>query len=238
MDKETQNIYLGTHQNLNLKNLNTSQLPFQGPQIPQIIQYTEVYPYDEPGLYHAFGVLCFATATLLLGISIWNGYDNGKLLTVFGFFIGGLGQLICGIVCYKYRYYIDGSVYFYFALNWTITACYDIFPIIGWMEPLNHREYGFHNLMGCFFTFVFFLQNLGAPSILTKISYTTTFLGFVFSTIGSFANSTAVLKIGGIFNIITAALAYYSAAAMTINRRYKKVWIPVLDGNSFGYKID
>jgi len=235
MDKEAQNTYLGTLQNFNLKNLDTSQNPMQSKPIKQ---YTETIPYDEPGLYHGLGVFCFATATLLLGISIWNGFHNGKLLTVFGFFIGGMGQLICGIMCYKYKYYIDGTVYFYFALNWSITTCYDIFSTIGWMEPLNHREYGFHNLMGCFFTFVFFLQNLGAPSKITRVSFTTTFIGFIFSTIGSFTDSTTLTKIGGIFNIITAALAYYSALAMTINQRYKKVWIPALDGKKFGYKIE
>lgn len=235
MDKEKEIIYYGTHHNLNLPKLDNSQIQFHN-QPTKII--TENAPYDEPGLYHGFGVICFATATLLLGISILNGFHNGKLLTVFGFFIGGLGQLICGILCYKYKYYIDGSVYFYFALNWTISACYDIFPIIGWMQPLNHREYGFHNLMGCLFTFVFFLQNLGAPSKLTKISFGTTFLGFIFSTIGSFADSTSITKIGGVFNIITAVIAYYSALAMIINYRYKKVWMPVLDGKSYGYKIE
>ena len=235
MDKEAQNTYLGTHQKFNLNNLNTSQNPLQnGP----IKQYTETVPYDEPGLYNGLGVLCFATASLLLGISIWNGYHNWKLLTIFGFFIGGLGQLICGIMCYKYKYYIDGTVYFYFALNWSITTCYDIFPILGWMEPLGGREYGFHNLMGCLFTLVFFLQNLGAPSKITRVSFTTTFISFILSTIGSFTDSTALKKIGGIFSIITAVLAYYSAVAMTINQRYKKVWMPALDGKNFGHKID
>ena len=193
--------------------------------------------HDEPGLYHALGVFCFATASLLLGISIWNGYQNGKLLTVFGFFIGGLGQLVSGIVCYKYRYYIDGTVYFYFALNWTISTCYDLFPVWGWMQPLNNREYGFHNLMGCLFTFVFFVQNLGAPSIIIRISFTTTFLGFVCSTIGSFLDSNGFRKIGGIFNIITSILAYYSAFGMTVNERYKKVYIPVCDGKNCGQDL-
>ena len=232
MDQETTNIHLSTLHNLKLNNDDFNLRP----QPMNIVNKN--IPYDEPGLYHGLGLICFATATLLLGISIWKGYHNGKLLTIFGFFIGGLGQLITGFYCFKYHYYIDGTVYFYFALNWTITACYDLFPVWGWMEPLNGREYGFHNLMGCLFTFIFFLQNLGAPSILVRISYGTTFLGFVFSTIGSFTGSNAVLKIGGIFNIITAVIAYYSWFAMVINTRYKKVWIPVLDGKKFGKKID
>lgn len=225
------NIYLNNNHNFNLKNIEV-------PQSQPIELKNKNIPHDEPGLYHGIGIICFATATLLLGISIWNGYHNGKLLTIFGFFIGGLGQFICGILCYKYKYYIDGTVYFYFTFNWAITTCYDLFPRFGWMDPLNGREYGFHNLMGCLFTLIFFLQNLGAPSYLTRISFTTTFVGFVFSTIGNFTNKTAIIKIGGIFNIITAALAYYSGFSMTINERYKKVWIPVLDGKKFGQKLD
>ena len=233
MDQDTQNAYSNTHQNFNLNNLNNSQIMKKPNE-----KNKENIPHDEPGLYHELGIVCFATATFLLGISSWNAYHNGKLLTVFGFFIGGLGQFVCGILCYKYNYYIDGAVYFYFALNWSITTCYDLFPIWGWMAPLNGKEYGYHNLCGCFFTIIFCLQNLGAPSIITRISFTTTFLGFLFGTIGSFAESTGLMKTAGIFQIITAALAYYSAFGMTINERYKKVWIPVLDGKSFGQKLN
>ena len=178
-------------------------------------------PYDEPGHYHDIGVLCFSTATLLLGISIWNGFKNGKLLTIFGFFIGGLGQLVSGFYCYKFHYYIDGTVYFFFALNWGITTCYDFFPIWGWMEPLTSKEYGYHFLMGCFFTLIFMLQNWGSPSYFIKISFTTTFLGFVYSTIGNFCENKALLKIGGILNIITAALAYISIFINILSERYK-----------------
>lgn len=232
MEQETQNIYSTTHQGLNLQNLNKSQIKKTSNNI-----INENFPHDEPGLYHGIGTLSFANATFLLGISSFNAYHNGKLLTVFGFFIGGLGQLISGIMCYKNKYYIDGTVYFYFTLNWSISTCYDLFPVWGWMEPLNGKEYGYHNLCGCFFTLVFCLQNLGAPSILTRISFTTTFLGFLFGTIGSFKNSTGLMKTAGVFQIITAFLAYYSVFAMTINERYKKVWMPVLDGKGFLEKL-
>ena len=227
MNQDSTNVYLPSNLNFDLSKLPVPQTTSSPPP-----------PHDEPGLYHGLGVLCFATATLLLGISIWNGYHNGKLLTIFGFFIGGLGQFICGIMCFKYNYYIDGGVYFYFALNWSITTCYDLFPIFGWMEPLNNKEFGFHNLMGCLFTLIFFIQNLGAPSKITAVSYSTTFIGFVFSTIGNFVDRKAIIKIGGVFNIITAALAYYSVFGMIINERYKRVYVPVLDGKKFLGKLD
>lgn len=234
MNQDNSNLYFKTQNELNLKQ-SVSQNPTTSINLNQSTPQVE---HDEPGLYHGLGTISFATATLLLGISNWDGYDNKKLLTIYGFFIGGLGQYICGILCYKYKYYIDGTVYFYFALNWSISACYDLFPLWGWMEPLGKKEWGYQNLMGCFFTLVFCLQNLGAPSILTRISFTTTFLGFVSSTISGFTGNVEMRKVAGIFNIITAALAYYSAFAMTINERYKKIWMPVMDGKKFGLKLD
>ena len=105
------------------------------------------------------------------------------------------------------------------------------------MDSLNGTEYGFLNLMGCLFTFVFFIQNLKAPSPLTALSFCTTFLGFIFSTIGNFTITRSVVKIGGMFNIITATLAYYTTFAMVINERFKKVYVPVLDGKQLGQKL-
>ena len=72
-------------------------------------------PYDEePLLFHGIGMISFATVTILLAIRQWNGFPNQKLLTIFGFVIGGCGQFITAIMCYKNKYYIDGTCYFYF----------------------------------------------------------------------------------------------------------------------------
>ena len=40
------------------------------------------------------------------------------------------------------------------------------------------------------------------------------------------------------FNIVTAALAYYTTFAMVINERFKRVYVPVLDGKQLGQKLD
>ena len=61
------------------------------------------------------------------------------------------------------------NIYFFFAINWFANACYDLFPIWGWMEPLNHTEYGVHNLMGTLFIIVFFTQMLFGNSYLLKV---------------------------------------------------------------------
>jgi succinate-acetate transporter protein len=106
------------------------------------------------------------------------------------------------------------------------------------MEPLNHTEYGVHNLMGTLFIIVFFTQTLFGNSHLLKVLFVIILGGFIFSTIGQFADSTAVKKIAGIFNFITALIAYYDGFGMIINQKRRQITMPLFDGKAIGQKLD
>ncbi len=58
------------------------------------------------------------------------------------------------------------------------------------------------------------------------------------STIGCFADSTGVKKAAGIFNFITALIAYYDGFAMIINQKRNKITMPLFDGKAIGQKLD
>ena len=193
--------------------------------------------YDEPLIYFAFGNIAFATATFLLGLINFYNY-NPFFLTIFGFWFPGWGQVITAVMAYKFKYYMDGNIYFFFAINWFCNFCYDLFPRWGWMEPLNHTEYGVHNLMCTMFIIVFFTQNLFGQSHLLKVLFTFILLGFILSTIGNFADSTGVKKTGGIVNFITALIAYYDGFGMIINQKRNKITMPLFDGKKIGEKLD
>ena len=193
--------------------------------------------YDEPFIYFAFGNICFSTATFLLGLINFYSF-NPIFLTIFGFWFPGWGQVVTAIMAYKFKYYCDGNIYFFFAINWFANFCYDLFPKWGWMEPLNHTEYGVHNLMCTLFVIVFFLQNIFGKSQLLKVLFFFILGGFILSTIGCFADSTGVKKAAGIFNFITALIAYYDGFAMIINQKRNKITMPVFDGKAIGQKLD
>ena len=193
--------------------------------------------YDEPFIYFAFGNICFATATFLLGLINFYSF-NPIFLTIFGFWFPGWCQVVTAIMAYKFKYYCDGNIYFFFAINWLANFCYDLFPKWGWMEPLNHTEYGVHNLMCTLFVIVFFLQNIFGKSQLLKVLSFFIVGGFILSTIGCFADSTGVKKAAGIFNFITALIAYYDGFAMIINQKRNKITMPLFDGKAIGQKLD
>ena len=193
--------------------------------------------YDEPFIYFAFGNICFATATFLLGLI--NFYHcNPLFLTIYGFWFPGIGQIITAFKAYQFKYYMDGNISLFFAISWFANACYILFPIWGWMKPLNHIEDGIYNLMETFFVIIFFIQNLFGTSNLSKVSYTSILLGFIFSTIGQFADNSVIKKIAGIFNFITAFIAYYVGFGMIINQKRMKVTIPLFDGKKIGQKMN
>ena len=193
--------------------------------------------YDEPFIYLAFGNICFATATFLLGLINFYHY-NSLFLTIYGFWFPGIGQIITAVRAYQFNYYMDGNISLFFAISWFANACYDLFPIWGWMEPLNHIEYGIYNLMETFFVIIFFAQNLFGNSNLSKVLFTIILLGFIFSTIGQFADNSRIKKIAGIFNFITAFIAYYDGFGMIINQKRQKVTIPLFDGKKIGQKMN
>ena len=191
----------------------------------------------ELSIYFAFGSLCFSTAVFLLGLINFYNY-NPLMLSIYGFIFPGCGQILTSIKAYQFKHYIDGNVYFFFALNWFANFFYELFPKFGWIEPLNNIEYGIHNLMATLFVFVFFIQNLFGDSNLLKVFFFFTFNGFLLSTIGYFIDSITVKKLSGIFNFITAAIGYYYGYGIIINQKKHKNFFPFLAEKRIGPKLN
>ena len=213
----------------NASKINTSETKKDKPK-------TKIYK-NEICLYHILANISFATGTFLLGLPIFYDY-NPKMLSIFGFFLPGWGQIIAAIMAYKCKHYNNGNVFFFFGLSWFINACYDFFPEWGWMEPLNDIDYAIYNLMCTLFVLIFFVQSLFDNSYLNKISNFFILGGYIFSTIGNFASNKGLKKCAGIFNIITSFIAYYNGFANVINSKRNRITFPLFDGKTIGQKIN
>jgi succinate-acetate transporter protein len=193
--------------------------------------------YDEPFLFFALSNIAFSAGTFLLGLINFYSY-NPLFLTIFGFWFPGWGQALGGIMSYKIKYYMDGNIYFFFAINWFCNFCYDLFPIWGWMRPLNHIEYGLHNLVSTLFLIAFLIQNLLGKSHLSKVISFFNLLGFIFTTIGNFTDSITTKKLSGIVNFIISPIAYYNGIALIINQKRNRITFPLFDGKVIGDKLN
>ena len=193
--------------------------------------------YDEPFLFFALSNIAFSAGTFLLGLINFYSY-NPLFLTIFGFWFPGWGQALGGIMSYKIKYYMDGNIYFFFAINWFCNFCYDLFPIWGWMRPLNHIEYGLHNLVSTLFLIAFLIQNLLGKSNLSKVISFFNLLGFIFATIGNFTDNITTKKLSGIVNFIISPIAYYNGIALIINQKRNRITFPLFDGKVIGDKLN
>ena len=193
--------------------------------------------YDEPFLFFALSNIAFSAGTFLLGLINFYSY-NPLFLTIFGFWFPGWGQALGGIMSYKIKYYMDGNIYFFFAINWFCNFCYDLFPIWGWMRPLNHIEYGLHNLVSTLFLIAFLIQNLLGKSNLSKVISFFNLLGFIFTTIGNFTDNITTKKLSGIVNFIISPIAYYNGIALIINQKRNRITFPLFDGKVIGDKLN
>lgn len=191
---------------------------------PKIIPY-----YDEPGIYQTIGLVAYATTTFLYAVRIFDGFEIQLVLTVWGFFIGGLAELISGLYCFKFNHYIDGDTHLFFAFYWGVMSSLDIFVWVGWMVPLNEKEYGFLFLMCCFFNVLFFLHNICDKALINALMYSTNFLGYFFSCLGYFIEKKGVVKTGGVFFFISSFFGYYKGFAIDVNVKYKRTILPMFD---------
>ena len=196
-----------------------------------------IKPEEAPLTFWVLGNIAFATSCFLSGLRCFYSY-NPIFLSIFGFWLPGWGQIIIGIMAYKFKLYLDGNTYFFFGINWIVCSCYDLFPVWGWMKPLTHIEYGLHNLMCVMFIIVFFIQNLFGNSKLLIALNSSILLCFLLCTIGDFANNKIVHKISGIFNFTTAFISYYNVLAMVINNKRNRITLPLFDGTHIGQLLD
>lgn len=191
--------------------------------------------FDEPKVYQTIGLVGFATSYFIFAVYIFNGFQNKFILTIWGFFIGGLTNLISGLYCFKYNYYIDGACHLFFSLNWGIMSILDLFLWLKWMEPFTSKEYGFYYLMCCFFSFLFFLQYIYDKSKINTILYAFHFFGYLFCCIGSFNEKEGIIKTGAICFFINAFFGYYKGFAIDVNTKYKRLILPFLDEDWLKY---
>ncbi|PVU99794.1 hypothetical protein BB560_004063 [Smittium megazygosporum] len=170
------------------------------------------------------GLICFAFVVFqscILNLYYFYGKNAHSVSPMSGqaFFVGGLGQVIAGIMCYYQNDIFHASAFTSFGLNWMgrgLTGyIYDISFIFNGTTKVLARtsptEAGIVTLTWSFWVIVLFLSKFR--------SNLSTFLMLLFlnihvhtETIGVWLDNRAVIIISAITGIITASLALYNGS--------------------------
>jgi len=164
------------------------------------------------------GLAGFALTTFLL--SVHNaGWDRGTGLDWLGYALayGGFVQLCAGMWEFKNRNVFGATAFSSYGGFWIGLAL--------WVElAAGHAKTAAQAnndlgwiLLGFFiFTTYMWLWSAAANLVLFSV-FTILEVTFLVLFIGNFANSTGLVKLGGVLGVITAALAWYASAAGVIN---------------------
>ncbi len=173
-------------------------------------------PVANPG---PLGLLGFGMTTILLNVHNAGITELTIVIVAMGFALGGLAQIIAGIMEFK-----AGNTFG--ATAFTAYGCFWWSLIIIWALPTSVAgadkfSMGVYLLLWGIFTLGMFVGALTHNTI-TKVVFGSLTLLFFLLAIGDFTHNPTITVIAGVVGIFCGASAMYSAIGQVVNNEHKK----------------
>ena len=169
------------------------------------------------------GLLGFGMTTILLNLHNANIINLTIVIIAMGVALGGLAQIIAGIVEFKLGNTFGGTAFTAYGLFW-------ISLVLIWTNKDNPvqdpKSMGFYLLLWGVFTIFMFIGTLKHNTI-SKIVFGSLALLFVLLAIGDFTENNTITKIAGYVGIICGLSAIYNAVGQIVNEEFGKKILPL-----------
>ena len=181
----------------------------------------------DPG---ALGLGAFALTTFILSVvnaGLLNVGVESIVLSV-AFFYGGAAQLLAGMWEFRKGNTFGATAFTSYAAFWLAYWGIGRFFVPGRGTTLNDVNHA----VGVFLlAWTIFTVYMCIAAMRTNMAVFCVFvvlaLTFLALTIGKFADSSSVTKLGGWLGLLTAVLAWYASFAVVTNETWKRVVLPV-----------
>lgn len=179
------------------------------------------------------GLTCFGLTTLLLNLHNVGLFKMDAFILGMGFFVGGLAQVIAGVLEFKKANTFGMTAFTAYGTFWIALA----FAVI--MKPLLLTRVGLEEsskglawflFVWGVFTLFMTVGTFRINKVLQFIFITLTALFFMLA-IGTGWDLSGLLKAAGVVGIFTGAAALYLAMAENINEVYGKTVLPIWPEN-------
>lgn len=170
------------------------------------------------------GLCGFALTTWLLSL-INNGTFGGEnigLVLAMGFAFGGTAQMIAGIFEFSKGNTFGFTAFTSYGAFWWSFALFKVF----FSEGVEAAFLGWYLSAWGTFTLMMFIASLTKPRALQAVFLSLT-ITFYLLAIGDFTHNVTITHIAGNFGLLTAALAFYLAAAEMINESFGRTVLPI-----------
>lgn len=187
------------------------------------------------------GLTCFGMTTVLLNLHNAGLFKQDVPILAMGIFLGGIAQIIAGIMEYKKANTFGTTAFIAYGSFWlTLVFIILLKPgLVAWqvgekallvLEP-SSKGFAWYLALWGLFTLLMFVGTLRVNRVLQFVFVTLTvlfgLLAVHFAWFSGVGDSTAVLKIAGIIGIICGSAAIYLAQAELWNEMFGKVIAPI-----------
>lgn len=172
------------------------------------------------------GLLGFGMTTVLLNIHNAGLLGLSVMIMGMGIFMGGLGQVIAGIMEWKKGNTFGTTAFTAYGLFWWSLLAIWVLPKIGWGAGASYKSVGYYLLMWGIFTTVMFIGTLRLNKMLIVVFGSLSILFFLLA-IHWFTGSEFLGRLAGWEGIFCGFSAIYGALAQVLNEVYGKEVLPI-----------
>jgi uncharacterized protein len=172
------------------------------------------------------GLMGFGMTTILLNIANAGIIPLSSMIMGMGLFVGGIAQLIAGIMEWKKNNTFGTTAFTGYGAFWIALVLTWILPKAGVAEAADAASMGFFLLVWGVFTVGMFIGTLRLNKALQVVFGTLVVLFFLLA-IADFTESKTIKTIAGYEGIFCGLSAIYACLAQVLNEVYGKVVLPL-----------
>ncbi|MDR1796352.1 MAG: acetate uptake transporter [Clostridiales Family XIII bacterium] len=180
------------------------------------------------------GLLGFGMTTVLLNLHNAGLIELSVVIVAMGFALGGLAQIIAGVLEFKGGNTFGGTAFTAYGLFWWSLVFIWVQPYV-WLDqykaeanilPADGKSMGSYLLLWGIFTLFMFIGTL-KHNRATQVVFLTLTLLFFGLAAADFSGSESVHLASGVIGIVCGASAIYNAMGQVVNGEFGKKVIPL-----------
>lgn len=172
------------------------------------------------------GLLGFSTTTILLNLHNIGLYPMDSMILGMGFWVGGIAQLIAGVMEFKKNNTFGATAFTGYGAFWLSLVFIVMLPKLGAATASEPVAMGAYLLLWGIFTLMMSIFTLKLGRGLQVVFWSLTVL-FALLAIGDFTGNHTIKVIGGYEGVFCGLSALYLSVAQIGNEVYGKTVFPV-----------
>lgn len=187
---------------------------------------TETVIKDSSANPAPLGLLGFGLTTILLNLHNAGLFPNNAMILGMGIFVGGIAQIIAGILESKKNNTFGLTAFTAYGSFWLSLVAIWTLPALGLAEKADETAMGWYLFIWGLFTFGMFLGTFRLSRALQVVFGTLVALFWLLA-VGDLTHIAAYKTIGGYVGILCGFSAFYTAIAQVLNEVFGRVVLPL-----------